>query len=44
MEAVSKTFLKLNYYIKLWRLNLDLKLVSEASSDPLWCILQVPPM
>ena len=29
MEAASKTFLKLRYYFKLWRLNLDLKSVSE---------------
>ena len=29
MEAVSKIFLKLRYYIKLWQLNLDLKSVSE---------------
>ena len=27
MEAVSKIYLKLRYYIKLWRLNLDLKSV-----------------
>ena len=35
MEAVSKIYLKLRcylqlrYYLKLWRLNLDLKSVSE---------------
>ena len=29
MEAVSKIYLKLRYYFKLWRLNLDLKSVSE---------------
>ena len=29
MEAVSKIYLKLRCYFKLWRLNLDLKLVSE---------------
>ena len=29
MEAVSKIFLKLRYYFKLWRLKLDLKSVSE---------------
>ena len=29
MEAVSKIYLKLRYYFKLWRLNLDLKPVSE---------------
>ena len=28
MEAVSKIYLKLRYYFKLWRLNLDLKSVS----------------
>ena len=25
MESVSKIYLKLRYYFKLWRLNLDLK-------------------
>ena len=29
MEAVSKIYLELRYYFKLWRLNLDLKSVSE---------------
>ena len=29
MEAVSKIYFKLRYYFKLWRLNLDLKSVSE---------------
>ena len=29
MEAVSKIYLKLRNYFKLWRLNLDLKSVSE---------------
>ena len=29
MKAVSKIYLKLRYYFKLWRLNLDLKSVSE---------------
>lgn len=29
MEAKSKIFLKLRYCFKLWRLNLDLKSVSE---------------
>ena len=29
MEAVSKIYLKLRYYFKLWRLNLALKSVSE---------------
>ena len=29
MEAVSKIYLKLRYYFKLWRLNFDLKSVSE---------------
>ena len=29
MEAVSKIYLKLRYYFKLCRLNLDLKSVSE---------------
>ena len=29
MEAVSKIFLNIRYYINLWRLNLDLKSVSE---------------
>ena len=29
MEAVSKIYLKLRCYFKLWRLNLDLKSVSE---------------
>ena len=29
MEAVSKIYLKLRYYFKLWRLNLDLIPVSE---------------
>ena len=29
MEAVSKIYLKLRYYFKLWRLNLDLKSFSE---------------
>ena len=29
MEAVSKIYLKLRYYFKLWRLSLDLKSVSE---------------
>jgi len=29
MEAVSKNLLKLRYYFKLWRLNLDLKSVNE---------------
>ena len=29
MEAVSKIYLKLRYYFKLGRLDLDLKLVSE---------------
>ena len=29
MEAVSKNLLKIGYYLKLWRLNLDLKSVSE---------------
>ena len=29
MEAVSKIYLELRYYFKLWRLNLDLKWVSE---------------
>ena len=29
MEAVSKIYLKLRYYFKLWRLNLNLKSVSE---------------
>ena len=32
MEAVSKIFLKLRYYIKLWRLNLDLKSVSDVNN------------
>ena len=30
MEAVSKIYLKLSYYLQLWRLNLDLKSFSEA--------------
>ena len=29
MEAVSKIYLKLTCYFKLWQLNLDLKSVSE---------------
>ena len=29
VEAVSKNLLKIGYYLKLWRLNLDLKSVSE---------------
>ena len=29
MEAMSKIYLKLRYNFKLWRLNLDLKSVSE---------------
>ena len=29
MEAMSKIYLKLRCYFKLWRLNLDLKSVSE---------------
>ena len=29
MEAVSKIYLKLRYYFKLWRRNLDLKSVNE---------------
>lgn len=29
MEAVSKNLLKIGYYLKLWRLNLDLESISE---------------
>ena len=29
MEAVSKIYVKLRYYFKLWRPNLDFKSVSE---------------
>ena len=29
MEAMSKIYFKLRYHFKLWRLNLDLKSVSE---------------
>lgn len=29
MKAVSKIYLKLRYYFKLWRLKLDLKSLSE---------------
>ena len=29
MEAVSKIYLNLIYNLKLWQLNLDLKLVNE---------------
>ena len=29
MEVVSKNLIKLRCYLKLWRLNLDLKSVSE---------------
>ena len=31
MEAVSKIYLKLRYYFKLWWLNLDLKSGSEEA-------------
>lgn len=33
MEAVSKYLLKIGYYLRLWRLNLDLKSYSEDADQ-----------